>query len=167
MWCACNFVFRLWPHPRAGEVAAPAWRNNFFSYLFRGCHQMRVQATLTPMHLRVQESNPFLGLRLAFVQHLMWWLCFQDKLLSLSSFLDEKVAGMCDNNVYICVCVSALKHLTYFHEIWYLVYAIWGRPQIHTSSFLPISNNNMGDALTCEVGATLAQIHIEPWNIVW
>jgi hypothetical protein len=33
MWGACNFVFRLWSHPHDGEVAAPAWRKDFFSVL--------------------------------------------------------------------------------------------------------------------------------------
>jgi hypothetical protein len=64
-----------------------------------------------------------------------------------------------------CLCVPPLKLLnqvTDLREIWYECYATGGHSNLALLS--TVSNNNMADARTCEVGATLAPLNVRSRN---
>jgi hypothetical protein len=90
----------------------------------------------------------------------------------LPTFLSKKEVSLWDKQI-ACVWVGAyplqlLQQFISFHEILYERYAIGAHSNLLLINLLQsVDPNNMADARTCEIGATLAPLNIGSWNDGW
>jgi hypothetical protein len=57
--------------------------------------------------------------------------------------------------------------MTDFYATWHESYAIGWHPKVLIYIFFYLTNTNVADVRTCEVGATVAPVTLESWNNIW